>query len=53
VSDPIVPSVGSVLLDLLPAFVVGLIEQVLGDALALLRELLADLLTFTTGDVTP
>jgi hypothetical protein len=49
VRDPIVPSVRDVLRDLAPAFLVGLIE----DVLALLRELLADLLTFTTGDVTP
>jgi hypothetical protein len=49
VSDPIVPSVSTVLRDLVPALLVGLVE----DMLALLRELLADLLTFTTGDVTP
>lgn len=42
-----VPTVSAVLWDLLPAFVVGLLE----DLRRIVRELVADLLTFTRGDV--
>jgi len=44
-----VPTLVDVLSALLPAFALGILE----DVLVLLREMIDDLLTFTIGDVTP